>query len=131
MNRFVLPSLVVVLVVISIGLVTTGNNALDLQLATKTPKENVSASEDTSIDLPPVWTATPLPPIAATPTVERVTVTWSSEESTVTPTALPQLFFPFAGPTPLGGGSGSIAYVSERDGNQEIYTMKLDGSEIN
>jgi TolB protein len=30
---------------------------------------------------------------------------------------------------PLGGGSGWIAFVSERDGNEEIYLMKADGSE--
>jgi len=31
-------------------------------------------------------------------------------------------------PTPLGGGLGEIAFVSERDGNREIYVMSADGS---
>lgn len=33
-----------------------------------------------------------------------------------------------AGATPMGGG-GLIAYTSDRAGNPEIYTLKLDGSE--
>jgi Tol biopolymer transport system component/serine/threonine protein kinase len=31
-------------------------------------------------------------------------------------------------PTPYGGGSGQFAFVSERDGNREIYIMNADGS---
>jgi Tol biopolymer transport system component len=29
--------------------------------------------------------------------------------------------------TPIGGGTGKIAFVSERDGNREIYVMNSDG----
>jgi TolB protein len=31
-------------------------------------------------------------------------------------------------PTPFGGGTGQIAFVSDRDGNYEIYTTNADGS---
>lgn len=31
-------------------------------------------------------------------------------------------------PTPLGGGSGRIAYASSRNGNPQIYSMNVDGS---
>ena len=37
------------------------------------------------------------------------------------PTATPS-------PTPSGGGTGRIAFVSDRDGNDEIYVMNADGS---
>jgi len=32
--------------------------------------------------------------------------------------------------TPLGGGAGQLAFVSDRDGNQDVYVMALDGSEV-
>lgn len=51
----------------------------------------------------PTDTSTPLPP---TPTLTPVPPT----------------------PTPVGGGSGQIAFVSNRDGNREIYLMNVDGS---
>lgn len=34
-----------------------------------------------------------------------------------------------APPTPIGGGAGVISFVSERDGNAEIYVMNTDGSD--
>ena len=37
------------------------------------------------------------------------------------PTATPS-------PTPSGGGTGRIAFTSNRDGNGEIYVMNADGS---
>ncbi len=40
----------------------------------------------------------------------------------ITPTTVP--------PTPVGGGSGEIAFVSDRDGNLEIYVMAVDGSTV-
>jgi hypothetical protein len=33
-------------------------------------------------------------------------------------------------PTPLGGGSGRIAYASSRNGNPQIYSMNIDGGGI-
>lgn len=37
---------------------------------------------------------------------------------------------PTPAPTPLGGGYGQIAFVSTRDGDEEIYTMNLDETEL-
>ena len=40
-----------------------------------------------------------------------------------------QVGAPTPTPSPIGGGSGRIAFVSDRDGNMEIYVMNADGSE--
>lgn len=40
---------------------------------------------------------------------------------TPTPTALP---------TPIGGGTGRIALVSDREGRQGVYSMNLDGTDV-
>ncbi len=37
-------------------------------------------------------------------------------------------FTPTITPTPIGGGMGKIAFMSERDGYPEIYVMNTDGS---
>ena len=42
--------------------------------------------------------------------------------------APPRRPLPYPHQHPLGGGSGLIAFVSDRDGNQEIYVMNADGS---
>jgi hypothetical protein len=66
-------------------------------------------------------TATPIPtpsptgpPTATPPPTARPT-------STSVPTATPS-------PMPSGGGTGRIAFTSNRDGNEEIYVMNADGS---
>lgn len=46
---------------------------------------------------------------------------------TITPT---QTLTPTITPTPIGGGSGKIVFVSERDGNPEIYTINTDGTNL-
>jgi WD40 repeat protein len=45
-----------------------------------------------------------------------------------TPTSQPTET-PLPVPTSFGGGSGRIAFFSDRDGNREIYVMNADGSE--
>lgn len=63
----------------------------------------------TSVLLLLVACSTPAPTPTATPA------------PTSTPTPNPT-------PTPIGGGRGQIAFVSNRDGNAEIYVMQADGS---
>jgi serine/threonine protein kinase len=46
---------------------------------------------------------------------------------TLTPTPTPTLT-PTPTSTPIGGGSGKIAFVSDSDGDFDIYAMNLDGS---
>ena len=67
-------------------------------------------------------------PAAGTPVAEAPTQTptvalpTDTPEPTPTPSPTPQ-------PTPMGGGGEWIAFTSMRDGNPEIYKMRLDGSE--
>ncbi len=73
------------------------------------------------------WTDTPTatftatnPPTAtrdATQTYERLL---QNRDATLTAQA----------PTPNGGGRGEIAFVSDRDGDYEIYVMNLDGTNV-
>ncbi len=68
-------------------------------------------------------TLTPSPTITATmtetptPTITPSPTSTPSPTITLTPTS-----------TPLGGGSGLIAFVSDRDDNLEIYLINADGS---
>jgi Tol biopolymer transport system component len=67
---------------------------------------------DQTITPNPTLTSTPIPTSTFTPTL--------TPRPTVTPTITP---------TPIGSGLGKIAFVSERDGNPEVYVMNSDGSE--
>lgn len=70
--------------------------------------------------LPP--TATPTPTIIPSmPTAPPTSTPTLRPTSTIAPTLTPL-------PTPRGGGE-RIAFVSSRDGNNEIYLMNTDGSE--
>ncbi len=74
--------------------------------ATRTPTATPSAT------FTPTITRSPTPTFSLTPTV--------SPSSSYTPT-------PQATATIFGGGAGQIAFVSERDGNREIYVMRYTG----
>src|SRR5574341_1882924 len=69
----------------------------------------------------PTLTSTPTPILTSTPTPTPT----STSTSTLTP---PPTLSPTITPTPLGGGLGKIVFVSERNGNPEIYVMNSDGS---
>jgi len=61
-------------------------------------------------------------PAAGAPVARGATVALVvAAQPSPTATPLPQ-------PTPFGGGAGRIAFVSNRDGNLEIYIMNADGS---
>jgi serine/threonine protein kinase len=69
--------------------------------------------------------ALPAIPVEAQPTATPLPRPTLTPPPTVTPA--PPSPTPFLPPTatPLGGGMGEIAFVSERDGNREIYAMDV------
>ncbi len=69
--------------------------------------------------LPPTNTAT-LPPTAGSIPVEATTTATVSVTPTIEPSATPSLSV-----TPVGGGSGQIAYASSRTGLPQIYLADL------
>ena len=75
------------------------------------------ASDGIAAGLVVASTPGPGTPVARGATVALVV----ASQPTPTATPLPQ-------PTPFGGGAGRIAFVSNRDGNLEIYVMNADGS---
>jgi Tol biopolymer transport system component/predicted Ser/Thr protein kinase len=105
---------------------------------TKTPTSTPTASEtavptSTPTDTPTLTatpTATPTATETATATLTLTNTPTSTPTATETPlpTSTPT---PVASPTatPFGGGQGQIVFVSERDGNREIYTMNSDGTD--
>jgi Tol biopolymer transport system component len=112
------------------------SNRLQVGLVTRTPELVGEARSTPLVQLPAAWTSTP------TPTARLAYAGGQPPPPPQgTPTELPQA--PSGSPTPLsglpsirsgdrflGGGSGVIAFVSNQDGNQEIYRMNLDGSEL-
>jgi Tol biopolymer transport system component len=72
-------------------------------------------SAPTPVVLPTVATSTPISDII-TPTQPMVTMTATATPPAPTLTSIP---------TPIGGGSGWIAYVSDSAGNLDIYSMDL------
>jgi len=94
-----------VLVVLTLvtGCVATGPTSTS---APPTPAQ--SPTSPTNTPVPP--SATPLPPT-----------------DTPAPTATPE---PAPAPFPTVTSEGAIAFYSERDGNAEIYTIRVDGSDI-
>ncbi len=71
-----------------------------------------------------VATATPTPSPSPSATVTPVAPT-ATPTQTPSPTLTPTITR-----TPVGGGLGKIAFVSDRDGINEIYVMNVDGSEV-
>ena len=81
---------------------------------------DVTRTADAWTDTPTAtFTATNLPTATrdATQTYERLL---QNRDATLTAQA----------PTPNGGGRGEIAFVSDRDGDYEIYVMNLDGTNV-
>jgi serine/threonine protein kinase/Tol biopolymer transport system component len=68
--------------------------------------------------LAPTETATPAPP-TSTPTVAPTKTLPPVIENTLTPTV---------GPTPMGGGTGQVAFASTRSGIPQIYLINTDGT---
>lgn len=100
---------------IAVGVFLTGcGNAITLQ-PTATRAASASPAPP-SATLVPSATASILP--SATP----------MHTARPTRTARPPTLTPTPSPTLIGESSGKIAFVSDRDGNKEIYVMNADGS---
>jgi serine/threonine protein kinase/Tol biopolymer transport system component len=77
---------------------------------------SAAPTEDPLVDL--VFTFTPSPTASLTP---------PPPTPTVTPTPGPT-FTPL--PTPMGGGAGSIAFAADETGSNQIYTIHVDGTNV-
>ncbi len=74
-------------------------------------------------------TSTPTPLVEATQlAVSEPTTPTLASTNTVEPTVVPTIA-PLPTSTPFGGGK-RIAFVSSRDGNEEIYGMNIDGTDL-
>jgi Tol biopolymer transport system component len=128
---FGLGGLVTLLIIM--GLLIAGIGGYLLVRPTATPAE---------VSAPPVATFTPAPIL---PPTETATVTSSPTptatsppppEATATPQptpTMPPTVAPTSTPQPVSQsvtGPNKIAFVSNRDGNQEIYVMNADGSGV-
>ncbi|MBI3243694.1 MAG: PD40 domain-containing protein [Chloroflexi bacterium] len=101
----------------------SGDLGLAIALITVTPTPAPLTPANTST-LTPTPTATATITLTFTPNpLTRTTQPPNAPTTQPTPTSFPTL-----SPDELGGGTGLIAFVSERDGNPEIYRMALDGS---
>ena len=95
-----------------VALAATATTQTQLQIEMTRPTETPTATATSTS------TATPLPP-TPTPTMTAIYPTWTPSRSTPTvvlPTATPK--------------SQRIAFVSNRTGNDDIFTTNLDGSEL-
>jgi serine/threonine protein kinase len=68
-------------------------------------------------------------PASETPTPTSVPTETPTLQPSATATSLPT-DTPTASPTPLGGGSGEFAFVSDRTGVPQVYTANIDGSGV-
>src|SRR5712692_6525835 len=116
----------------------SGRASLAVSLATVTPRAGRATQAAVFSPLPrpsgapdlggqPTATAV-VAPVTPTgpPSPTRNATKTPSGPSVPSPTAAPPTLAP--GATPIGGGSGIIAFTSDRDGNPEIYRMALDGT---
>jgi len=71
--------------------------------------------------------ATNIPALSTESTLPAEAPT-AQPEAAIVPTDLPTTVVVEPAPTPLGGASGDIAFVSERSGMPQIWLMKSDGS---
>ena len=96
------------------------------------PAETVASA----VPLAPEDDATPAESAAALPVTDEATATPEPTlEPTATSTPEPTATnaptdTPTASPTPLGGGSGEFAFVSDRTGVPQVFVANVDGSRV-
>jgi Tol biopolymer transport system component len=94
--------------------------------ATATPQPLVTTQAVAQVTTAPTDTPEPTATIAATSTPVPPTDTPTTEPPTLT--IIPT---PIVAGTPVGGATGRLAFISNRDGRRfQIYTMNADGSDI-
>lgn len=87
--------------------------------------------------------ATPVIPIPTATATQEVSITTTFTNTPETPTSTPTVVptrtlapvveitdTPTAGPTPVGGGQGQIAFASARSGLPQIYLINADGTDL-
>ncbi len=79
----------------------------------------------TLTDTPEPATSTPAPTLEPSPTI---VLTPTSQPTSPMAAVVPATTTPSLGPTPMGGGSGQIAFASDRSGTTQIWLMTVDHS---
>lgn len=126
-------ALAFIFVCLNAFILSTGPLGLSLALVTPTPPHVIAVVESATPQPTPEIPATPdpsptLPLTSGVVFTPAPSLSTPSPQPSETPTVFPLL--PTAS-TPLGGGSGVIAFASDRDEiNGEIYRMRLDGTEL-
>jgi Tol biopolymer transport system component len=110
------------LIVLIVGLAIlfrdrSGGTKATIATPSKTPTDTPIIPTATSTNTPFPPTATPTSTSPPTPTPIPPTLMSTPTDTPLPPTA-----------TPISGGR--VAFVSERDGNAEIYVMNADGSDV-
>jgi serine/threonine protein kinase len=107
--------------------------------ATDTPSTRTLTPTPTASAVPPLTpptdtptpTPTGTPTLTPTPTDTRTPTPTSTRTITPSPTPSPTVTrTPTPTATPKPKSAGRMAFVSERDGNREIYVMNADGSNV-
>lgn len=111
--------------IVCVGVLTTGRVGLQLAFVTHTPM---------ATDAEPTHVAAAVLPTSTVATTSTWTASPPTRTATAAPTRIPTITLT-AGPTDFPtvpdrrfGGSNLLTFVSERDGNPEIYTMLPDGT---
>jgi len=117
--------------VVLLGLVTVGVTLAGAVYALTDGREGLPA---TAMPTAPAATLPGLLPAASdTVPVSPPTDTASlenNESASPSPEALPTLTVPVAGPTPMGGGIGQVAFASTRAGLPQIFLANVDGTGV-
>lgn len=104
---------------------TTSSTLPEMPRATTAPANAIQPPPTLSVpSVPPTYTKLPPGPTSAPPTAAKPTPTW-----TLLSPAAPKPPLPFT-VTPVGGGKGLLAFASTRGGSDDVYMIRVDGSEI-
>ena len=102
-------------------LLPSPTSALQIVADTDTP-EPTQTSTQTATTTPSPTPVTPDPSPTLTP-IDTVTPSATDQPIILVPT-------PTRSPTPMGGGSGQIAFASERGGTTQVWVMNFEGGDL-
>lgn len=112
------------------GIIATGRVGLELAFVTRTPLVTATTPPPGTPTQPPTAVEVATQPAKTDAPTPIATSTLSPTPAPTLTLTLGPTDFPKVDASRLGGGSGVLAFVSEREGNPEIYTMALDGSRL-